>query len=639
MGWRGVKKHRGERLDRRRAAQQPMSGASVPHAFQASIRTIFRRFWPATRPYRGRLLVSLLLVAVVPFLDTAQVWMFKLLIDDVLVPRDFQAFPAIAAAYLGIGLVQGLSSFCDQWLSTWLGERFVLDLRTRVFAHLHRLSMDFFDRRQLGDTLSRLTGDIDAIEQLVLSGITRTLAYAFEIVLFTGALFYLDWRLALASLAAAPGFLLATRYFSTRIKDASREKRRRSGSVTAAAEESLGNVALVQAYDRQAAETERFHRENLSRFTAEMAATRLRALFRPLVELLEIIGVVLVMGVGVWELQHGHITLGGLLVFATYLSRLYSPIRGAGRLSNTLYAASASAERIIDLLDAQPDIREAAQPRRLPRAHGTVIFDSVTFRYPGAARPALEGVTFVVAAGQKVALVGASGAGKSTLGKLLLRFYDADAGRITLDGCDLRALELASLRSNITAVLQETLVFDGTIRDNILWGKPDATEAELVAAATAADAHDFITALPEGYQTRIGQRGRLLSGGQRQRLALARAMIRDAPVLLLDEPTTGLDAASSQRVLAPMRRLMAGRTTLIISHNLLTVTDADQILFLADGRITGAGTHDELLATNPGYAHLYRLHHQRETPTRAKHRLRSVPTPQPRPLLWQPELI
>ena len=538
--------------------------------------------------------------------------MFKLLIDDVLVPRNFHAFPPIAAAYLGIAMVQGVGSFSDEVLSTWLGERFVLDLRTRVFDHLHRLSVDFFDRRQLGDTLSRLTGDIDAIEQLVLSGVTRTLSYGAEIVLFTGALFYLNWQLALASMIAAPAFALGARYFSARIKDASREQRRRSGSVTAVAEESLGNAALVQAYDRRAAETQRFHRENVGRFAAEMAATRLEALFRPLIELLEVVGVVLVVGVGVWALQHDRITLGGLLVFVTYITRLYSPIRGAGRLSNTVYAASASAERIIDLLDHQPNVRDATDALTVPpgEARGSVVFDAVTFTYPGAARPTLESISFTVMAGQKVALVGASGAGKSTLGKLLLRFYDPDTGRITLDGVDLRELELAGLRGNMATVLQETLVFDGTIRDNILWGKPDATDAEVVAAATTADAHEFISALPDGYDTRIGQRGRLLSGGQRQRLAIARAMIRDAPVLLLDEPTTGLDAASAQRILAPMRRLMSGRTTLIISHNLLTVTDADQILFLDRGRITGSGTHYELLFSNPNYAELYRLHHQ-----------------------------
>jgi ATP-binding cassette subfamily B protein len=630
----------------------------VRHAPRVGLWAIFRWFWPATQPYRGWLLLSLLLVAVGPFLDVIQIWTFKLLIDDVLVPHDFQAFVPIVIGYVGIGLAQGVGSFCDEWLSTWLGERFVLDLRTRLFDHLHRLSVDFFDRRQLGDTLSRLTSDIDAIEQLVLSGVTRTLSYGFEIVLFTGALFYLNWQLGLASLIAVPAFLLTARYFSARIKDASREQRRCSGSVTAVAEESLGNVALVQAYNRHAAVTQRFHRENLGRFRAGMAATRLEALFRPLTELLEITGVIVVMGLGVWELQHDRITLGGLLVFITYLSRLYSPIRGAGRLSNTVYAASASAERIIDLLNHQPDIREPAQPRRFlaaqddtgqqnsaqeRRARGAVVFDAVAFTYPGARRPTLQAVSFTVKPGQKVALVGASGAGKSTLGKLLLRLYDPGSGHILLDGCDLRELRLANLRANISTVLQETLVFDGTIHENILWGKPEATEAELVAAATAADALAFITALPEGYQTRIGQRGRLLSGGQRQRLALARAMIRDAPVLLLDEPTTGLDAASTQRVLAPMRRLMTGRTTLIISHNLLTVTDADQILFLDNGRITGAGTHHELLATHPGYAHLYRLHHHddepTDEPTRAKHRRRPSFYPPSNPSLWQPELI
>jgi ATP-binding cassette subfamily B protein len=594
--------------------RSPVAGIATTGALapRISFGTIFRRFWPATRPYRGRLLVSLLLVCVGPLLDTAQIWMFKLLIDDVLVPRNVHAFPPIAAAYLGIAIVQGVGSFSDDVLSTWLGERFVLDLRTRVFDHLHRLSVDFFDRRQLGDTLSRLTGDIDAIEQLVLSGVTQTLAYGAEILLFTGALFYLNWQLALASMLAVPAFALGARYFSARIKDASREQRRRSGSVTAVAEESLGNAALVQAYDRRAAETQRFHRENLGRFAAEMAATRLEALFRPLIELLEVVGVVLVVGVGVWALQHDRITLGGLLVFVTYLTRLYSPIRGAGRLSNTVYAASASAERVIDLLNHQPEIPDPADVRVIPpgQAHGTVVFDAVTFTYPGAGRPTLDAISFTAMPGQKIALVGASGAGKSTLGKLLLRFYDPDTGHITLDGVDLRDLELASLRGNMATVLQETLVFDGTIRDNILWGKPDATGAEVVAAATAADAHEFIRALPDGYDTRIGQRGRLLSGGQRQRLAIARAMIRDAPVLLLDEPTTGLDAASAQRILAPMRRLMSGRTTLIISHNLLTVTDADQILFLDRGRITGAGTHYELLFSNPSYAQLYRLHHQ-----------------------------
>ena len=586
-------------------------------ATRIGVRLMFRTFWPATRGYRSRLAASAILAVVGPAMDTVQIWMFKLLIDDVIVPRNFAAFPLLALGYLAIGSAQAVGSFTDQWLADWVGERFVLDLRTRLFDHLQGLAVDFFDRRQLGDTLSRLTGDIDAIERVLVSGVTEAVSYLFQIGLFTAALFYLNWQLALVSVVAAPGFLLAARYFSARIKDASREQRRWTGSVTAVAEESLGNLALIQAYDRRADETERFRGENLRRFTAQLRATRLRGVFGALMELLEAAGVVAVVGLGVWELGRGRISLGGLLVFVTYLSQLYSPVRAAGRLSNAGYAAIAGAERILELLAQRPTVAEPAHPRPLGRARGELVVDSIQFSYPGVVRPALSDVTFVVAPGQRVALVGSSGAGKSTIAKLLLRFYDPSRGRISLDGIDLRDLSLDSLRRNIATVLQETLVFDGTVRDNILWGRPDATEHQLIEAAVAADAHEFIIGLPDGYGTRVGQRGRLLSGGQRQRLAIARAMIRDAPLLLLDEPTTGLDAAATRRILVPMRRLMAGRSTVIISHNLLAVTDADQIVYLENGHLSAAGTHPELLATSPGYAHLYRLHRQPAFPETA----------------------
>jgi ATP-binding cassette subfamily B protein len=581
----------------------------------ASFREIFRRFWPDARPFWRWLWLSLVLVIVVPLLDAAAILLFKVLVDDVLTPQNFSAFPKVAAAYVVITLTVGAVGFVEQYLSAWIGENFLHRLRTRVFAHLHTLSVSFFDRRRLGDTLSRLTGDVAAIESVVLFSVIDVIANLMKIAVFAGVLFYLDWRLALVSLIAVPVFWVAARVFARRIKLASREVRRRAGSITVVAEESLGNATLIQAYGREHAEIDRFATQSLGSVYAELAATRLSAMFTPLIDLLQVIGVLSVLGVGIWELSAGHITLGGLLAFLVFLSQLYSPVQGLGRLSNSLFSAAAAAERIIDLLDQHPTVTAPTRPTPLHRPRGHLHLDKVGFGYPDTDTDVLTDISFTAQPGQTTALVGASGAGKTTLTKLLLRFYDPTTGHITLDGHDLRDLNPEALRANIAIVLQETLLLDGTIADNIRAGRPDATHTDLITAAHAADAHEFITALPQGYDTRVGQRGRLLSGGQRQRIAIARAMIRDAPILLLDEPTTSLDAQATQRILTPLRRLMTGRTTIVISHNLTTVTDAHQIIYLDHGHITETGTHPELLAHNAGYAHLYRLHHPTNPPS------------------------
>ncbi|MFE4794306.1 ABC transporter ATP-binding protein [Streptomyces sp. NPDC056708] len=581
--------------------------AVVAAAPPVAPREAFRRFWPYTRGGRRWLVPVLVFSMAGPVVDAAEIWLFKVVVDDVLVPRDLRPFLWIALAYTGLIICSGVLGFADDVTSTWVSEHFLLTLRSDVFRHVQGLSLGFFERRRLGDVLSRITGDVDAVETFLLSGVADGLYYVIRLGVFLGLLFYLRWDLTLLALVIVPLFWWATRHFSRLIKAASRERRRRSGSISAIAEESLGNIALVQAYNRQESEDRRFERESVGKYRAAMTSARIRAVYGPIVDVIELAGGLAVMGLGTWKLAQGQLTLGGLLVFLALLGNLYSPIRDLSHLANTFYAASASAERIIELLDQRPQVVEAADARRIGRARGDIEFRGVCFRYPGTPRWALLDVSFHVTPGTTLALVGASGAGKSTVGKLQLRFYDPDQGAILLDGTDLRDLQLSELRENVAVVLQETLVFHGTVRENIAYGRPDASEADIVAAARAADAHDFIQLLPEGYDTLVGQRGRTLSGGQAQRLAIARAMIRDAPVLLLDEPTTGLDARSGRRIMEPLRRLMAGRTTIVISHNLFTVRDATSTVVLDRGRVVEYGTHEDLLLRGGAYARLHRL--------------------------------
>jgi ABC-type multidrug transport system fused ATPase/permease subunit len=580
----------------------------IAHAPEVRLREVMRRFWPFARRHRRWIPVLLILVALSALIETAEIYLFKLLVDDVLVPADLAALAPIAGIYLALSLTGGLIAFGEDYLGTSIGERFILALRTRVFDHVQRLSLDVFHRHRMGDLITRVNSDVQQIETLVLSGVTDGLSALLRIIFFGGALIYLDWQLALIALFVAPLFWVVAKHFSRLIKRASREKRRRVGSLSSIAEESFSNAALIQATSSQAATSKRFRRQNEGVVDAELASARIHGLFTPLVDLIELAGVLLVLVFGTLALSDGSLTLGGLLVFVAYLSQLYGPVRELGSLANTFFKALAGAERVIELLDEVPGITERPGARRIRRAAGRVEIDSLSYRYPGSQTNALDRVSLLAEPGETLALVGPSGAGKSTMARLLVRLHDPTAGAVRLDGEDLRDLELDSLRRNVSILFQEALVVHGTIAENIAIGRPEATPEEIEAAARAAGADEFIARLPGGYETDIGERGRRLSGGQRQRVAIARSLLADSPVLVLDEPSTGLDADARERLLGPLRRLIGDRTTIIVSHDLLTVRDADRIAVLDEGRLVELGPHDELVAAGGTYSRLWALH-------------------------------
>ncbi|MEV5874214.1 ABC transporter ATP-binding protein [Streptomyces sp. NPDC052101] len=578
-------------------------------------RTAFRRFWPLTKGLRKWLLVVWVCTVLAALAETEAILLFSDLTDHALRKGSTAAFWSPAGKWLGIAMAGAVVAYAGNSLAAWVTERFVMRLREHVFDHVQQLPPHFFQRHRQGDLLSRLTGDVEAIETMVVSGLVGAASAAFSALFYAVAAFWLRWDLAAATFVLAPLFWLAARRFSGSIKDVSREGRVADGAITSVVEESLGNIVLTQAYDRRDAERRRLHEEASAWFRASVRSTRLNEAYEQLVQVIETVCVLAVIGIGAWEISTGRMTLGQLLAFAAFLGYLYPPVRGLAQLGLTVTAATAGAERLIEILDVRPSVTDPRRGTETGRPDGRVEVRGVTFGYPGADRAALEDLSFAVSPGELVIVTGPSGAGKSTVSKLLLRFYDPDAGEVLLDGVPLRDFPLARLRAYVTLLPQETLVLHDTVRANIACGRPGASDRAIEEAARAADAHEFIVRLPDGYDTRVDPNSARLSGGQLQRLAIARAILRDAPVLVLDEPTTGLDAMAARRVVGPLRRLMAGRTTIMITHDLNLAPDADRILVVDRGRIVETGRHDDLLARGGAYARLHRSQNNAVTDT------------------------
>ncbi|MFI1769957.1 ABC transporter ATP-binding protein [Streptomyces sp. NPDC020800] len=546
----------------------------------------FRIFWPMVRVNRVSAVVSAVLLVVAAGCDTAAIGLAGRVTDEVLAPGALSAFWGVALLWLGLAVAGAAASSAGSYLAGWMSEHFLLGLRDRVFRHMQQLPPEALDRYGTGDLVSRLTGDVEAVESLVASAPVELITSVAGALVFAVAAFWTSWQLALITLAAAPLIWLGATVFGTRMRTASRAERNSNGRLASLLEESLANMPLVQAYSRQRAESSKIHREGRTWMRSGLRQIGIAALYGPTGELIETVSVLGVLGAGAWQISEHHLTVGGLLSFAAYLGYLHPRLRELGELLVHASSATAACERLLEVLRSRP----AADSNRLPDAklpsepvRGAVTLQDVSFSYPNADRHTLHDINLDIPPGALIAVTGPSGSGKSTLAKLLLRFHEPSQGRILLDGHDIAGLPVDELRRQITLLPQDSMLFDGTIRDNITYGRPDAAEPDILSAATAADAHEFISSLPSGYDTRVGKRGGRLSGGQRRRVALARAMLRTAPVLILDEPTTGLDDTSTVRILAPLHRLAAGRTTFLITHDQRLAAQADLVLHLTDG--------------------------------------------------------
>lgn len=571
--------------------------------------TLYLRILSYIKPYMHRLIFAMFCTIMAAAGNLYIPWIIKDMIDEVLADKNGTMLNWIAASIIAIFVVRGLFWYGQNYLMSYVGQSVIIDIRAAVFKKLQRLSVSFYDKNKTGTIMSYVTNDVNALQSAMVENTIEMITEGFILIGSVVAMIYLDWRLTLFTVCIFPVVLWFMEFFGKKIRKTGGRIQECTADITSVLQESVASARVIKSFVREDYEVDRFDVENRANFRANMKNAQLMATLTPVVELVAAIGVTMIIWYGGNNVINGTITAGSLVAFLTYAVNISNPIKRLTRVIGNIQKALAAAQRVFMIIDMPEEIAESRDAKQLPEVSGKVEFQNVSFAYDDKGN-VITDLSFSVKPGEVIAIVGPSGAGKSTIANLLPRFYDVNKGDIKIDGHSVREVTLDSLREQVGIVPQETMLFNGSVYNNILYGRLDATKEEIEAAAKAANAHDFIMQLTDGYETKLGDRGVNLSGGQRQRIAIARAILKNPRIMILDEATSALDTESERVVQEALDRLMVGRTSFVIAHRLSTVKNADKILVLEKGNLVESGTHDELLALDGLYAHLYKIQYR-----------------------------